>query len=154
MSSAAQTRASSRANLQPDEQQQPRPRMSAANGSFRSERPDPRASAVQYAQATSHKRSASGNPRPASRTADERRYEERRVTEREYETRIERTVARATSPEKLVRRSAGGEKRSEAARQKAPEARAKEPKVETPISRLVSITSLQALDRVADRHVI
>ncbi|KAL2208857.1 hypothetical protein CC79DRAFT_1270032 [Sarocladium strictum] len=108
--------------------------MSAANGSFRSERPDPRSSAAQYAQATSHKRSASGNPRPASRTADERRYEERRVTEREYETRIERTVARATSPEKLVRRSAGGEKRSEAARQKAPEVRAKEPKMETPIT--------------------
>ncbi|UNI21752.1 gamma tubulin complex Spc97/GCP2 subunit Alp4 [Purpureocillium takamizusanense] len=63
-----------------------------------------------------HKRTASGNPRPASRTAagDERRYEERRVTERTYEARIERT--RTTSPEKQQRRSGPAEKRMSDAR--------------------------------------
>ncbi|KAJ6444496.1 spindle pole body component [Purpureocillium lavendulum] len=61
-----------------------------------------------------HKRTASGNPRPASRTTDERRYEERRVTERTYEAHIERT--RTTSPEKQQRRSVPAEKRTSDAR--------------------------------------
>ena len=149
MSSAAQTRASSRANLHPDEP--PRPRMSTANGSFRSERPEPRTASSQFAQGTSHKRSASGNPRPSSRTADERRYEERRVTEREYETRIERNVTRATSPDKMQRKSAStSERKSDASRQKMPEVRAKEPRVETPLRKFLRVLICVMLWRLTD----
>lgn len=137
-SSAAQPRASSRANVQPDE----RPRISTANGSFRTERPEPRATGASaqsgtYYSATSHKRSASGHARPISRTAEERerRVETRRVEEREYEARIERTT-RAASPDKPQRRGGYTDRRAEVPRARPTEARAKESGPETPLGML------------------
>ena len=131
MSSGA-ARASSRANGFGDD----RPRVSG-HSSFKTERSDSRKGpspqpAGQHG-ATSHKRSASGNPRPASRMTEERerRFEERRVTERTFEAHLERLVPRNTSPERAQRRST--EKRpAEAPRHKTPEARPREQRAETP----------------------
>ncbi|PNY27373.1 Spindle pole body component [Tolypocladium capitatum] len=130
MSSGA-ARASSRANAYGDE----RSRMSGANDSFRGERNEAKSAPSPQPGAQfpggAHKRTASGNPRPLSRTADERRYEERRVTERTYEARVERV--RAVSPEKPQRRSVAAEKRpAEVRRQKSTELRPKEPVPESP----------------------
>lgn len=128
--SAGPSRASSRANTYGDE----RPRVSGPNGSFRSEKadsyrkgPSPQPGS-QYAS-TSHKRTASGNPRPASRTAEERRYEERRVTEHTYETHLRRLVPRNTSPDREVPRAAGEKKSQDAPRHRQSESR---PKAEIP----------------------
>ncbi|KAI6785116.1 Spindle pole body component-like protein [Emericellopsis cladophorae] len=71
---------------------------------------------------TSHKRSASG--RPVSRTPEERRHDEKRVTERTLETRVQRLVPKTQSREAEERRSAPQEKRqSDVPKQKLPEAR-------------------------------
>lgn len=110
--------------------------MSGANGSSRGERSDAKSipSPQPGAQfpGMAHKRTASGNPRPLSRTTEERRHEERRVTERTYEAHIERV--RAVSPEKPQRRSVPAEKRApEVRRQKSTtELRPKEPVPEAP----------------------
>ncbi|OAA47723.1 Spc97 / Spc98 family protein [Metarhizium rileyi] len=119
-------RASSRANNYADE----RIRNPIPNGSFRSERPDLRASEASHPEAQypgmAHKRTASGNPRPVNRSiaTEERRYEERRVTERTFEAHVERILKRNPSPEKQHRRSATGERReSEMRRQKSAEFR-------------------------------
>ena len=137
MASSGPPRASSRAtNGYADEG---RPRVPGHSGSFRSERPDAPKKApspqpgTQHAS-TSHKRSASGNPRPGSRTTDERRYEERRVTERTYEAHLQRLVPRTTSPEtQQQRRSAQYERRAaEVPKTKAAEPR---PRAETPQGR-------------------
>jgi gamma-tubulin complex component 2 len=77
-----------------------------------------------------HKRTASGATRATSRNADERRFEERRVTERTYETHVER-VARATSPDRH-RRSGAPETRADAPRHKTPELKVREQRAETP----------------------
>lgn len=80
-------------------------------------------------------RSASGNPRPTSRTADERerRYDdrERRVTERTFEAQLERLVPRTTSPDRVQRRSTS-KRQAEAPRHKTPEIRLQEKRAETP----------------------
>lgn len=133
--SSGPTRASSRAaNGHGDE----RPRVSGPSASFRSERaeaynnnkkaPSPQPGA-QFAS-TSHKRSASGNPRPASRTTtEERRYEERRVTERTYEAHISRLVPRTNSADKEVASTGGSKERKgqESRSHKPSESRSKAP---------------------------
>ncbi|KAM4056827.1 spindle pole body component [Hirsutella rhossiliensis] len=134
--SSGGTRAPSRANGYGDE----RSRLSGANTSFRSERTDAKGGpssssqpggAHSSATGTAHKRSASGNPRSATQPADERRYEERRVTERTYEAHVERV--RTTSPEKPQRRTVPVDKRpSGLRRQKSSEWRPKEPATEPP----------------------
>src|SRR6266566_790293 len=74
-----------------------RPRMTAAHESFRSDRSDPRfrdPSPQASSAGTSHQRTASGNPRPASRAAEERRTEKVLVATRET------LVARTRSPDR------------------------------------------------------
>jgi gamma-tubulin complex component 2 len=113
--------------------------MSNAHGSFKSERadakdsPSPQPGGGSFAS-TSHKRTASGNPRPASRTTtEERRYENRKVTEKTYEAHMERLVPRMSSPDRAQRRA---EKRpADASRNKSSEGRPKESKVELPQSK-------------------
>ncbi|KJK80240.1 Spindle pole body component [Metarhizium anisopliae BRIP 53293] len=119
-------RAASRANSYADD----RMRSSMPNGSFRSERPDPRAPEASHPEAQypgmAHKRTASGNPRPVNRSisTQERRYEERRVTERTFEAHVDRILKRNPSPEKQHRRSATGERREgEVRKQKSTEFR-------------------------------
>ena len=129
MSSVPPARASSRANGHGDER---RPRVSAPSSSFRSDKadafkkvPSPQPG-TQYSSSTSHKRTASGNPRPTSRTPDERQFEQRKVVERTFEAHLQRLVPRSTTPEREQKRSAQKERRpSEVARQKAPEARSR-----------------------------
>lgn len=134
MSSGA-PRASGRASA--SEHREERPRVSARHtDSFKSERsesskgPSPHPGSFPGV----HKRTASGNPRPTSRNVEERRYEERRVTERTYEAHLERVVPRATSPDRATRRRGPSESRSasEAPRHKAPEARQRDSRAETP----------------------
>ncbi|KAJ4149473.1 gamma tubulin complex Spc97/GCP2 subunit Alp4 [Fusarium falciforme] len=134
MSSGA-PRASGRASA--SEHREDRPRVSARHtDSFKSERsesskgPSPHPGSFPGV----HKRTASGNPRPTSRNVEERRYEERRVTERTYEAHLERAVPRATSPDRATRRRGPSESRSasEAPRHKAPEARQRDSRAETP----------------------
>ena len=103
----------------------------AGHESFRSDFSDPRyreASPQPSYAGTSHKRTASGNPRPASRTAEERRTEHIKVTTRET------LVTRTKSPDRR-----NGQPPKERAR--APESgtktrpvetRTREPKVEAP----------------------
>lgn len=150
MASNGPPRASSRATngyAPPDEG---RSRVAAAHsGSFRSERseapkkaPSPQPGAGvgggegrggAHHGSTSHKRSASGNPRPASRTTtDERRYEERRVTERTYESHLQRLVPRAASPEREQRRSAQHERKATVDVPRSKVSEAARPRAETP----------------------
>lgn len=121
-------RASNRGNSYADE----RLRNPIPNGSFKNERPDPRASEASHPEAQypgmAHKRTASGNPRPVNRSireaTEERRHEERRVTERTFEAHVDRILKRNPSPEKQHRRSATGERREgEVRRQKSVEFR-------------------------------
>lgn len=97
-----------------------RPRMTSSNvGGYSSkhERPEgrngpPPSHTGSFQASLGHKRSASGNLRPISMAAaEERRYEERKVTERTYEAQIERVVPRTAGPEKIQRRSAPGDRR-------------------------------------------
>ncbi|KAL0944268.1 spc97 spc98 family protein [Colletotrichum truncatum] len=77
-----------------------------------------------------HKRSASGNTRPTSRTREDRRVDERR-TERTYVTQLETLVQRTRSAERGERR--GGEKGKTAEnKSRMAEAKPKDAKVETP----------------------
>lgn len=99
--SSGPARSSSRANGTADE----RPRVSTTNGSFRAERMEsgrktasPQTSAS-YGS-TQHKRTASGHHRNVSRSTEERRYEERRITERTIEAHVQRLVPRSTSTDR------------------------------------------------------
>ncbi|KAK8051317.1 Spindle pole body component [Apiospora rasikravindrae] len=78
-----------------------RPRMASGNHSFRAEHRESRSGPSSQPggsfTSTAHKRSASGNPRPASRSADERRTERATITTRE------KLVSRAKSPERRSR---------------------------------------------------
>lgn len=127
MSSVPPARTSSRANGYADERER-RSRASAHNSSFRSDKADafkkaPSPQPDSQYSSTSHKRSASGNPRPATRTTEERQYEQRKVVERTFEAHLQRLVPRSTTEsEREHRRSTQNERRpSEAPRQKAPE---------------------------------
>lgn len=81
---------------------------------------------------SSHRRTASGNPRPLSRTHEDRRIEERR-TEKKYITQLESIVHRTRSPERSERRQVPTDKvRVAAEKPRSSEARPKEPKVEIP----------------------
>lgn len=105
-------------------------RMSAnARDSFKTDRSDPRRQDRPSPQpsnvSTTHKRTASGNPRPISRTVEERRTERVQVTTRET------LVSRTRSPER--RSAATGDRRrapAEEPKPRAPEAKPREPKVE------------------------
>ncbi|PQK10400.1 hypothetical protein BB8028_0002g07220 [Beauveria bassiana] len=120
----------SRANGHGDE----RPRMTSSKHERqegRNNAPPPSLSGS-FQASLGHKRSASGNPRPISMAAaEERRYEERKVTERVYEAQIERIVPRTASPEKIQRRSAPGERKpADISRQKTAEWRPRDSKSE------------------------
>lgn len=118
-------------NGYPDE----RARLPAAQGAFKAERvgirkaPSPQP--IGGLASTSHKRTASGNPRPAGTTAtEERRHEERRVTERTYEAQLDRLIPRPGSPLRTQKKL---EKRPvELSRHKSSETKAREPRSETP----------------------
>ena len=130
MSSAPPARASSRANGYADER---RPRVPAPSSSFRSDKGDaykkaPSPQPSSQNASTSHKRTASGNPRPVNRTVDERQFEQRKVVERTFEAHLQRLVPRSTTPEKEQRelkRSQHERRPSEAPRPKAPESRSR-----------------------------
>jgi hypothetical protein len=96
-------------------------------------KPSPQTYAYHQSQSTSHKRSASGNPRPMSRSNDDRRLDERR-TEIRTVTHRETLVARSRTPEKYDRRAPDRERprHPDPAKPRAPEARLKEPKMEEP----------------------
>jgi len=144
-----------------------RPRVTA-QGSFKSDRSDPRSvpspqpaptsyhehQARQF-QSTSHKRSASGNPRPMSRATDvnsaagigrrgggdekeevERRTEIRTTTERTYITHLE-DLPRTRSPERKER-----ELRRQDGKQRAVEIRPKEGKETQPQGRFCCILAV------------
>lgn len=121
---------SSRANGHGDE----RPRMTSSKHERQEGRNNvpPPSHSGSFQASLGHKRSASGNPRPISiAAAEERRYEERKVTERVYEAQIERIVPRTASPEKIQRRSAPGERKpADIPRQKTAEWRPRDSKSE------------------------
>ncbi|KAF3360901.1 hypothetical protein VdG1_04766 [Verticillium dahliae VDG1] len=128
-----------RANGAPaDQDRPPRPRMSNAQGSFtssnRHERPDSRQAQPQSDgrfESTSHKRTASGNPRPSSRTHEDRRIEERR-TERTFVTQLERLTQRTRSPQRAERSSTTSAKAKAPETHKTSESQQKEARVEPP----------------------
>ncbi|ROT38630.1 spindle pole body component alp4 [Sodiomyces alkalinus F11] len=128
-----------RANGPPANSDKQRPRVSvnaAKPGNFsRHDASDLRRTASPQSDGpygSSHKRTASGNPRPLSRTHDDRRIEERR-TEKTFVTQLESIVRRTRSPERLERRQVPTEKARAAAEKSRPvENRSKEPKVEAP----------------------
>jgi gamma-tubulin complex component 2 len=143
MSSAAtrlSTHSDRRANGVPADSDKARPRMSAAQGNLKSERPDPRNGpspqpSSQYG-GTSHKRSASGNPRPLSRATEDRAWTERR-TEKTIISQIDSVVRRTRSPERQERperHSVPAEKTrvTEGGKQRTAESRPREPKIEVP----------------------
>jgi gamma-tubulin complex component 2 len=151
MSSAAATRASShndrRANGTADPDRS-RPRMSGAGGhanpaSAGRTGPSPQPQTSSHYAGTSHKRSASGNPRPISRAAEERRVDERK-TQRTYVTEVETVVRRTRSPERQERRPVQTE-RSRASEtgkqiQRPLETRPREPsKPDTPQGKYINI---------------
>ncbi|WYZ45388.1 hypothetical protein EsH8_VIII_000704 [Colletotrichum jinshuiense] len=78
-----------------------------------------------------HKRSASGNPRNASRAYDDRRVEERR-TERTYVTQLETMVQRTRSPDRGDRRGGGEKGKAAEAKSRTADAKPKEAKVDSP----------------------
>lgn len=90
-----------RPSAHPDEKA--RYRMSAQS-SFKGDRADSRQgpSPQQQYQQTSHKRSASGKPRPMAHAPEERMTEEKR-TERTYVTHREMLATRTRSPERQER---------------------------------------------------
>ncbi|KAK3318371.1 Spc98 family-domain-containing protein [Apodospora peruviana] len=74
----------------------------------------------------SHKRSASGNPRPASRTVDERRIEKVQVTTREMLT------TRTRSPERRSATASDKSRATDVPRQRPPDTRPRESRAEAP----------------------
>jgi gamma-tubulin complex component 2 len=120
-----------------------RSRLSAHEG-LRNERSDsvrPGPSPQPPLFSTTHKRSASGNPRPASRAVEERRTERVQVTTKETLVSRTRSPDRRAVPQERPRATDGF-------RQKSTEARSREPKVEAPPSRMPrwTFSSLQDVD--------
>ncbi|KXJ92291.1 spindle pole body component alp4 [Microdochium bolleyi] len=116
--------ASTEGSAQPRSQQQP---SVAGRATSRSERrvPSPREPYTNPA----HKRSASGNPRPASRSTEERRMERVTVTTRD------RLISRTRSPDRRPNDTASPAERwrsRDPPRQRATDAKSREPKVEKP----------------------
>ena len=109
-----------------------RPRVSA-HDSFRGDFSDPRhreaSPQSSYAGTTSHKRTASGNPRPASRATEERRTEHVKVTTREtLVTRIRSPERRnGPAPKEKVRPGDGGAKAPRPTETRANESKAEPP---------------------------
>ncbi len=81
------------------------------------------AAAAAAAASTSHKRSASGNPRPTSRLVDERRTEKVQVTTRETLVTRTRSPVRRSAPDERTRAPDGQ-------KQRAPEPRPREARPE------------------------
>ncbi|KAL1883808.1 hypothetical protein VTK73DRAFT_8344 [Phialemonium thermophilum] len=130
-----------------------RSRMSA-NDSFKSENVDPRRfgpSPQGEPFQTSHKRSASGNLRPSSRSIEERRTEKVQVTTRET------LVSRTRSPQRRGSVGTGKQRNAEGApRQKAAETRSREAKVDPappahwePVATLQPHTSAPLASRIS-----
>ncbi|KAI1461479.1 Spc98 family-domain-containing protein [Annulohypoxylon moriforme] len=98
-----------------------------------------------------HKRTASGNPRPASKTVEERR------TERTTITTKEKLISRTKSPERRSKDAPPPEKwkAKEAPKSRQPETKSKEPKLDAalavwePIARLAPHTSAPLAIRVS-----
>ncbi|KAH7375862.1 Spc97/Spc98 family protein [Plectosphaerella cucumerina] len=109
-----------------------RPRMTTYSSSYttKHERSDARASP--QPGAAPHKRTASGNPRPTSRTHEDRRVEERR-TERTYVTKVESMVHRTRSTERPDRRATTASEKPKASEKHRAAAEARPPpKEDTP----------------------
>lgn len=94
-------------------------RLSAANSSFRSDRKESasRATPPRQPKMTA---SSSSSSSAKTRTLEERRHDEHRISERTYEVQVERRLTRTTSPDKAQRRTA----------EKSTERRPKEPAAE------------------------
>ncbi|CRK25367.1 hypothetical protein BN1723_003273 [Verticillium longisporum] len=82
-------------------------------------------------ESTLHKRTASGNPRPSSRTHEDRRIEERR-TERTFVTQLERLTQRTRSPQRAERSPITSAKAKAPETHKTSESQQKEARVEPP----------------------
>ncbi|RYO81619.1 hypothetical protein DL766_000852 [Monosporascus sp. MC13-8B] len=121
MSSRQSSHPEKRINGNPDHDGQSRPRPRVDRG-----RPPPSAQPV-YTN-PSHKRSASGNPRNASRSAEERRTERATVTTRD------RLISRTKSVERRPQDTAPPEKWrvKESAKMRPPETKSRESKQEAP----------------------
>lgn len=96
-----------------------------------------------------HKRSASGNPRNASRAYDDRRVEERR-TERTYVTQLETMVQRTRSPDRGDRRGGGEKGKAAEAKSRTADAKPKEAKVDSPQGEIPRTTVLRRRRRLTD----
>ncbi|KAI1852565.1 hypothetical protein JX265_013024 [Neoarthrinium moseri] len=133
------------------------PRMPSAQ-SFKADRADsrrPRSPQPAYmtgSQSTAHKRSASGNPRPANRSVDERRTERVTVTTRE------KLVSRAKSPERRAARDTAPPERwkgKESVRPRTADGKPKEPVFEAPskpwdpVAHLIPHTTAPLASRIA-----
>ncbi|RYP73711.1 hypothetical protein DL771_003424 [Monosporascus sp. 5C6A] len=131
MSSRPSNHPEKRINGNPDHDGQSRPRPRVDRG-----RPPPSAQPV-YTN-PSHKRSASGNPRNASRSAEERRTERATVTTRE------RLISRTKSVERRPQDTAPPEKwrTKESAKMRPPETKSRESKQEAPPKTWYPVASL------------
>ncbi|RYP48389.1 hypothetical protein DL769_011206 [Monosporascus sp. CRB-8-3] len=131
MSSRPSNNPEKRINGNPDHDGQSRPRPRVDRG-----RPPPSAQPV-YTN-PSHKRSASGNPRNASRSAEERRTERVTVTTRD------RLISRTKSVERRPQDTAPPEKwrMKESAKMRPPETKSKESKQEAPPKTWYPVASL------------
>ncbi|RYO87197.1 hypothetical protein DL764_008894 [Monosporascus ibericus] len=131
MSSRPSNHPEKRINGNPDHDGQSRPRPRVDRG-----RPPPSAQPV-YTN-PSHKRSASGNPRNASRSAEERRTERATVTTRD------RLISRTKSVERRPQDTAPPEKRKmkESAKVRPPETKSRESKQEAPPKTWCPVASL------------
>ncbi|RYP23923.1 hypothetical protein DL765_000809 [Monosporascus sp. GIB2] len=131
MSSRPSSHPEKRINGNPDHDGQSRPRPRVDRG-----RPPPSAQPV-YTN-PSHKRSASGNPRNASRSAEERRTERATVTTRE------RLISRTKSVERRPQDTAPPEKwkMKESAKMRPPETKSRESKQEAPPKKWHPVASL------------
>lgn len=129
MSSRPPGYADRRSNGTTDSDGTQRPRAGAGSGASQASA-DPRSGRSSQPGFTNpaHKRSASGNPRPASRAVEERRTEKFTVTTREK--LISRTRSSDGRPKDAVQQDKERRKTKEASRPRQPEAKLRESKSE------------------------
>ncbi|KAK3352326.1 Spc98 family-domain-containing protein [Lasiosphaeria hispida] len=100
---------------------------SRADRNARQQVPSPLPAYGATSTSTSHKRSASGNPRPTSRMVDERRTEKVQVTTRETLVARTRSPVRRSAPDERTRAPDLSKQRAPEPRPREPEPRAREP---------------------------
>lgn len=128
MSSRVSNRSERRANGTSDNDGNPRPRAEGhASKNTQHEHRSTRSPQSSFTN-PAHKRTASGNPRPASRSTEERR------TERVTVTTKEKLISRTRSPERRSKDAPPPEKwkSKEPPKSRQPETKQKEAKSETP----------------------